>query len=380
MKILLLCATLDIRKPYSATPYLLQWFKAFFDEGHEIFIIPYSGKSIPSPYWNVYNNPNYVKSEILEKILKFSGRKPGKKNLPLIPNLAQKFAKPAFEKQIRKILNQQKDISAIINLGLPLNHLKGLARTLKKDYEIPIIFFDDDLPTSLPENGGFTFNHYVEADLSEYDLFMITSEGSKNRILEMGANHVEFIHIGIDPQQYLPIKIQKDIDIFFFGHNGNSRKKFIDMMITKPSQKLSFNFEIGGRDYSMELGNAKYISSKLSFDEWKKYCCRSKINLNVVHESHAETFATSTARPFELGAMGCCIVSSPYNGIEKWFEPNKEIIVVSDTIEAIETYQYLIDDNELRTKIGIAAQNRVLKEHTANHRVREIVDIIKKYR
>ena len=82
-----------------------------------------------------------TKGEILEKILKISGRKPGKKNLPFIPNLAQKFAKPAFEKQIRKILNQEKNISAIINLGLPLNQLKGLAKDLKHDYGIPIIFF-----------------------------------------------------------------------------------------------------------------------------------------------------------------------------------------------------------------------------------------------
>lgn len=374
-----MCATLDLKKPFSATPFLLQWFKAFFQEGHQLFIIPYSGKSIESPWWKSYPNPNYSKSEFLEKIIKFSGHKPGKKNLPFIPQLAKAFAKPALQNQIKKILNEEKNISAIINMGLPLNQLKGLAKNIKKEYGLPIFFFDDDLPTSLPENGGFTFNFYPGADLSEYDSFLITSEGTKSRLLEMGANSVEFIHIGIDPDEYKPIPIKKDLDIFFFGHGGTSRTKFVEMMISQPSKKLNYNFLIGGRDYKMDLGNAKYFSSKINFDEWKMYSCRSKINLNVVHELHATTFATSTARPFELSAMGCCIVSSPYYGIEKWFEPNKEIFIANNSKEAIEIYQMLIDNEELRIKTGMAAQNRVRSEHTARHRIRQIIELIKKY-
>ena len=151
------------------------------------------------------------------------------------------------------------------------------------------------------------------------------------------------------------------------------------MMITEPSNFLSYNFKVGGRDYSMDLGKAKYFSPKLSFDEWKQYSCRAKINLNVVHELHAETFATSTARPFELAAMGCCIVSSPYKGIEKWFEPKKEILIANNSKEAIELYQMLMDDAELREKIGSAAQKRVTNEHTARHRIRQIVKLIQKY-
>ena len=381
MKILILCATLDLKKPYSATPFILQWFKAFYEDGHQLFIIPYSGKSVESDWWTSYPNPNYAKGELLEKILKLTKTmSPGKKNLPFIPNLAQVFAKPALEKQIRKILKEEKEIAAIINMGLPLNQLKGLARDLKKDFDIPIFFFDDDLPTSLPENGGFTFNYYPGADLSEYDSFIITSEGSKPRLLEMGANSVEFVHIGVDPEVFTPIKVEKDIDIFFFGHGGTSRKNYVDMMITEPSKVLPYSFLIGGRDYTMDLGKAKYFSPKINFDEWKLYACRSKINLNVVHEWHAETFATSTARPFEMGALGCCLVSSPYNGLEKWFEPNKEIFVVNDSKEAIETYQMLMNDEDLREKTGLAAQKRVLKEHTAKHRIRQIISIIQKYR
>lgn len=379
MKILILTPTLDIKKPYSATPFILQWFKAFYEEGHQLFIIPYSGKSVENKYWKSYPNPNYTKGVILENIIKFAGNKSNKKNSPIIPILAQIFAKPNLEKAIRKILEQEKDISAIINIGLPLNQLKGLAHDLKKRYNLPIFFFDVDLPTSLPENGGFTFDYYTGADLAEYDSFIITSEGSQLRLKEMGALSVDVVHIGIDPNEYLPIDLEKDLDIFFYGHNGRTREKFVKMMVTEPSKILDYKFLIGGRDYNMDLGKANYITEKIDFVKWKELSSRAKINLNLVHELHATTFATSTARIFELSALRCCIVSSPYNGLEKWFEPNKEILVANSTEEAIEIYQTLMNDPELRLKIGLAAEKRVKKDHTARNRVREVIDIIRKY-
>ncbi len=379
MKILILAATLDLKKPYSATPFILQWFKAFYEEGHQLFIIPYSGKSVESIWWKSYPNPNYTKGEILENIIKFTGHKSGKKNLPLIPILARIFAKPSLEKSIRKILDREKDISAIINIGLPLNQLKGLAHDLKKIYNLPIFFFDVDLPTSLPEHGGFTFDYYTGADLTEYDSFIITSEGSQSRLKEMGALSVDVVHIGIDPNEYLPIDLEKDLDIFFFGHNGRTREKFVKMMVTEPSKVLDYKFLIGGRDYNMDLGKANYLSENIHFTKWKELSSRAKINLNLVHELHAKTFATSTARIFELAALRCCIVSSPYDGLEKWFEPKKEILVANSTEEAIEIYQTLMDNPEIRLKMGLAAEKRVKRDHTARNRVREVIDIISKY-
>jgi spore maturation protein CgeB len=99
--------------------------------------------------------------------------------------------------------------------------------------------------------------------------------------------------------------------------------------------------------------------------------------LNVVRDLHANVFATSTSRPFELAAMQSCVVSSPYRGLENWFDVGKEILVVNSLKECIEMYPMLIEDEEMRIKIGVAAQNRVMKQHTSRHRARQIIDILK---
>ena len=76
---MVLCPTLDMKKPFSATPYIQQLLKGFNDQNCDVLVIPYSGKSISSPWWTCYQNPNYGKSEILGKILKFTQHKNGKK-------------------------------------------------------------------------------------------------------------------------------------------------------------------------------------------------------------------------------------------------------------------------------------------------------------
>ena len=76
--------------------------------------------------------------------------------------------------------------------------------------------------------------------------------------------------------------------------------------------------------------------------------------------------------------MKSCIVSAPYQGIEKWFDVGKEILIGNSSKECIEIYQTLLDDSELRNKMGEAAYSRVKKEHTARHRAKQIIEIIKK--
>jgi spore maturation protein CgeB len=193
----------------------------------------------------------------------------------------------------------------------------------------------------------------------------------------LGANQINVVHYGVDPDVYRRLTIEEDIDIFFFGNGGRARAKNIKMMIAEPSRALRHKFLVSGRNVDVDLGNS-ILMPALSFSEWRNYCCRAKINLNVVRDEHARVFATSTSRPFELAAMQCCIVSAPYNGMEKWFDTKREILIANSSEECIELYQMLMDDRELRMKMGTAAHERVRKEHTSRHRANQIIDIVRK--
>jgi hypothetical protein len=169
--------------------------------------------------------------------------------------------------------------------------------------------------------------------------------------------------------------VEQDNDIFFFGNGGAARRKNLEMMITEPSRSAKFKFLVSGRDMDLDLGKALVIPP-MTFTSWRNYCCRSRINLNVVRELHALVKATSTSRPFELAAMGCCIVSSPYDGLEKWFEIGKEILVAKSASECKDLYAALLEDTEVRRRFGTRARDRLKKEHTSVHRAMQIAQLV----
>ena len=102
----------------------------------------------------------------------------------------------------------------------------------------------------------------------------------------------------------------------------------------------------------------------------------SRVNLNVARKPHATVYASSTSRLFELASTGAAIVTNPYNGIDRWFEPDKELLVARSTEEAVDAYRELLDDPAQAEELGRRARERVLDEHTYRHRARRLLDLL----
>ena len=66
---------------------------------------------------------------------------------------------------------------------------------------------------------------------------------------------------------------------------------------------------------------------------------------------------------------GATIVSNLYEGIERWFEPGRELLVVSSADEAFETYRGLLDDpGARRSSAGRHASARSTSTRTCTER------------
>ena len=264
---------------------------------------------------------------------------------------------------------------------MPLNHLKGVPRYISEKYDIPVLYFDGDVPASLPNMTGFAsgFRIYQGADLSEYAALISNSKGGEELLRQLGAEHVHTVWYGADPDVFSPVSVPaQDIDVLFYGHGREYRSQWIEDMITMPSRQLpDSQFAVRGTDLG-DLGNTEELPY-LSFSKLREYVCRSKINLCITRGAHASVYASSSSRPFELGAMGACIVANSYLGIEEWFEPEKELIIVHSAEEAIERYRYLLANDDKRMAIGNAARQRVLRQHTFRQRARDLERIIRQY-
>jgi spore maturation protein CgeB len=123
------------------------------------------------------------------------------------------------------------------------------------------------------------------------------------------------------------------------------------------------------------VGRAVHLAD-VPFNRLRDQIARSRINLVITRDPHARTYASSTMRPFELAMAGACIVSNPYAGIERWFDPGREILIVGSAEEAIDRYRFLLAHEADRRALGAAARRRALAEHTFRHRAAALVGIV----
>jgi spore maturation protein CgeB len=147
-------------------------------------------------------------------------------------------------------------------------------------------------------------------------------------------------------------------------------------MVGEPSRRLpEADFALGGRDFQGDTGNARMIGD-VPFNVFSRAISQARVNLCITRRSHASVYASSSCRPFELASAGAAIVSNPYNGLERWFEPGSELLIVNDADEAVAAYTDLLDDPAQAVEMGRRARERVLDEHTYRHRARQLLDLI----
>ena len=164
--------------------------------------------------------------------------------------------------------------------------------------------------------------------------------------------------------------------MFFYGYGDKFRREWMAALVGEPSRALpDVDFSLGGHDFRGDTGTAR-LAGDIPFPSFPRAISAARINLCITRRSHATVPASSSCRPFELAATGAAIVANPYEGIERWFEPGSELLVVKDADEAIAAYGALLDDPAQAEEMGRRARERVLDEHTYRHRARRVLELL----
>jgi hypothetical protein len=394
MKLLFVVSSLDLTQPFSATPAWWQLLKGLYEVGVEVIATPYQGPAIESLWWRAEPNPAKLQGDTFKFARDAINRIRGERQQAqlgdsseettsdkLVRRAGQSLIAPIWARHLDRILTRQPDTDAVIFLTVPLNQLLGVADEVGRKHNKPVFYYDGDVPASLPNMKGFAtgFRIYQGANPAEFTAFISNSEGGCAALRQMGARAAHALFYGVDADVFSPMKVPaQDIDVMFYGHGREYRSEWIDAMITAPSQAMQgARFAARGTKLG-DLGRTEMLPY-LSFSKLREYSCRTKINLCITRLAHASVYASSSSRPFELAGMKACIVANPYEGIENWFEPGKELFVIHSQEEAIDRYKYLLAHDKERLAAGEAARARVLKEHTFRHRARQLVEIVRQY-
>jgi len=380
MKLLCLVSALDLSFRYGCTPAWWQLMKGLYEEGHELIAVPYQGAPVETPWWRVYDNPCLYEAMAFSKVkgLLGSGAASTQEGVAgrMTKGMIESWVRPRWEAHLTSIFRSEKDIDAVVVFSIPLNHFSGMPARMQTRYGVPWFYYDGDAPASLPRFGGFAsgFRIYDDASLDEYEGVVTNSSGASEDLTALGAQRVLGLPWGGDPTLYEGPSHAPTTDVLFYGYGAEYREDWLRMMLGEPSEAMpERRFSIGGRNFGeVPLGKTKAIGD-VPFSTFRKACGEARINLNITRESHATVHGSATMRPFELAAMGCCIVSNPHAGLEDWFAPGSEFIGINSAETAIAAYSELLDDEGRRHALGQAARERVLSEHTHRHRARDLV-------
>jgi Glycosyl transferases group 1 len=390
-KILAVVSAIDLDFRYGCTPAWWQIWKGLYEAGVDLILTPYRGRGLESPWWRAEPNPCYREGELFAGAQRMLARVKRDTHVRRAEDnpaesageraareVVKRWVTPRWRRHLEQILERERDVDAVVVFTVPLNHLRGIPTALRERFEVPVVYYDADVPMSLPEYGGMDtgFNIYHGADPSEYDLVLSNSEGGLDRLRELGARRAEALFWGADPQLFAPVEVEKEQDVFFYAYGDKFRRDWMGRMIGEPSRRLpEVDFALGGTDFQGDVGQARMLRY-FPVNMLSRVISASRINLNVARKPHATVYASSTSRLFELAAAGAAIVTNPYDGIERWFEPGRELLVVGSADEAVDTYRELLADPAAAEQLGRRARERVLDEHTFAHRARRLLELV----
>jgi spore maturation protein CgeB len=99
----------------------------------------------------------------------------------------------------------------------------------------------------------------------------------------------------------------------------------------------------------------------------------SRLTLNISRCDLADLGWRPSASLFEAAACGAPILSDMWIGLDHFFTPGREILTAASTEEALAVLD--MSPHALRA-IGQAARERVLDEHTSDHRAGELLAML----
>ena len=240
------------------------------EEGVDLVLAPYRGRPIESPWWRVADNPTYREGESFafarDTLARFKGDthlRRAEENPAdglgdrMTREVIWRWVTPRWRKHLERLVERERP-DAVVVFTVPMAHIRGIPTALRERFGIPVVFYDGDLPMSLPEFGGMDtgFNWYHDADPGEYDLIVANSEGGLERLRELGAKRTEAIFWGADPDFFRPYDVEKETDVYFYGYGDKFRREWMQALVGEPSRLLpDVDFSLGGLDFHGDIGD-----------------------------------------------------------------------------------------------------------------------------
>ncbi|MBN8726351.1 MAG: glycosyltransferase [Xanthomonadales bacterium] len=248
-------------------------------------------------------------------------------------------------------------------------------RTMLDSRAMPV-FYDLDTPVTLEHIAAGERPEWIGPGLESFDLILSYAGGPALEALHhLGARRTAPLYGHVDPDSYRPAAAEPRFSaaLSWLGTFAEDRQAALEALFIEPARRRpDLSFLIGGAQYPADFPWTTNIrfARHVAPPEHPAFLCSARLNLNITRAPMARMGWCPSGRLFEASACAAPLLSDHWPGLEDFYQPGGEILVARSTADALAALE--LADAELR-RIGRAARERTLAEHTSLHRARELV-------
>ena len=243
-----------------------------------------------------------------------------------------------------------------------------------------VVYWDVDAPATL-ERVEQNADDPFRALIPRYDLILTYGGGDPvvNAYQALGARACHPIYNALDPTTHYPVPPRQDLGstLSFLGNRLPDREERVrEFFFTAVEQLPDRQFILGGSGWQENVPrypNLNYIGHVYTQDH-NAFNCSAMAVLNINRDSMARFGFSPPTRVFEAAGCGACLIMDAWAGIELFLDPGREVLLAHSGQEVVEHLRSL--DQKRAHRIGNAARQRILREHTYRHRAEEFERLI----
>lgn len=243
-----------------------------------------------------------------------------------------------------------------------------------------VVFWDVDAPATL-ERVTCQQEDAFRPLIPRYDLVLTYGGGDPviAAYRSLGARECVPVYNALDPLTHHPVAPDARFEglLGFLGNRLPDREQRVRQFFFAAAGKLpGETFLLGGNGWDASCGapaNVRLLGHVYSRDH-NAFNCTPRAVININRDSMARFGFSPPTRVFEAAGAGACLITDEWQGIESFLEPDHEVLVARDGAEVAAILNELTPDRAAR--IGRAALQRVLAEHTYAHRALEVERIL----
>lgn len=240
-------------------------------------------------------------------------------------------------------------------------------------------FYDLDTPVTLDGARKGVVPYLPPEGLSDFDLVLSYTGGRALTELStcFGASTVAPLYGSADPEAHFPVEpVERFRGILsYLGTYTADRQQSVESLFLDSASRMpQERFVLAGAQYPSSFpwrSNVNYIPH-VPPPLHPAFFCSSRATINITRGVMAAYGYCPSGRLFEAAACGAPLLSDSWEGLESFFAPGEEILIVNNTEDVVQALS--LSDKELRN-ISEAGRSRVLAQHTADHRAIELESI-----